>query len=153
MVLFLLQLSVLAVFALSCKEKAALDILPEPYQNLILISPDSLHNFSVGDTFLLSVSENSCCQYGWGQDSAFVEAFPGSPLVRVADQFDVPFEEGCDGCSSFTYYALVCTSAGTDTLVRYQIPMGDLGGNESNNSIPANILSQQTPSLFIFHVE
>lgn len=143
---------VVACLVWACGEQTPIETLPEAYQDLTVVSPDSLHTASVGDTLLIAVGENSCCMYGWGTDSTITEVFPHSLVVSVIGEFYVPYPEGCDGCSSFTYYALACVAPGTDTLAWYQIPMGDLGSMEMSDTISGSILQNQHPSLFMIRV-
>ncbi|HMO32709.1 MAG TPA: hypothetical protein PKE07_06910 [Lacibacter sp.] len=120
--LILLSALLLTACSDSCNNKTV-KVPDLPY-----LGADSLHQFRVGDRFLLATSTNSCCMYCWQADSTLQPSVPESPLLRFIETIEDPSDPDCAGCSNFYYRVYECVAPGSDTLRYAVMPMGGLGG-------------------------
>lgn len=113
----LIPLAAFLMFAFSCKPKQRLPDLP-------FLKKNEVSRLRVGDKFIISTAENSCCTYGWMVNDSLQLPSPVSKLFESEQTITSPADKDCDGCSTYYYHVYKCTSTGTDTLTYAAIPNG-----------------------------
>lgn len=117
----------------SCKPKQRLPDLQFSKKN-------GLNRLKVGDKFIISTAENSCCTYRWMVNDSLQMPAPISKLFEREETITSPADKDCDGCSTFYYHIYKCAWAGIDTLTYAVIPNGGRSKGRAGMEISTYII-------------
>lgn len=118
--LLLLSIALTGLVLAGCTLEEELNLPDYP----ILLS-DTTYHFEVGDKFIISTSENSCCRYGWDSAGQLLKNLPIPASLTLDSIYYSPMDPDCAGCSSYSYYVFTCKAEDMLRLTHYVIPMGD----------------------------
>lgn len=119
----------LTMLLVACRQNKNVQLPEYP-----ILRADTAYQLQLGEKFILSTAENSCCRYGWDSAGMLVANLPVPHSLSLDTIYTEPMDPDCAGCSTFTYYVFTCTAEDKVQLVRYVIPMSEDGAIQNGDS-------------------
>jgi hypothetical protein len=96
----------------------------EDFSKYRYLKEDTVNVFKVGEQFVFTESENSCCQNGWVVNGRFTSAMKHKGLIKPVRSASEIADPDCAGCSSYHTTVFECIKPGRDTLYYAYVPQG-----------------------------
>ncbi|MCG9911754.1 MAG: hypothetical protein MH137_10680 [Flavobacteriales bacterium] len=114
----------------------------EDFSNYRYLMEDTLNVFKVGEQFVFTESENSCCQNGWIVNGRFASAMQHKGLINPVRSASDIADPDCAGCSSYFTTVFECIKPGRDTLYYAYVPHGAnlemMDDSPDSDTVPAD---------------